>query len=143
MHVYAPSPLRSTIHKGLNSGSGGANPTPKGFSGHYPHFSPVGSGEEMQHLGSHGTPSAARLCQDRITFLLISSLLAGARICSPSVLSLPWYQPEADPSIQAKPHTDTTLSSLPWDIKSNKETLGFCCSHHATRRAVWSGLGLC
>ena len=47
------------------------------------------------------------------------------------------------PSIQAKPHTNTTLRSLPWDIKSNKETLGLCCSHHTTRRSVWSGLGLC
>ena len=81
----------------------GQVPPLEAFPGTYPHFSPVRSGEEMQHLGSHGTPSAARVCQDRITFLLISPPHAGATICPPSVLSLPWYQPEADPPSRQNP----------------------------------------
>lgn len=42
-------------------------------------------------------------------------------------------------TIQAKPHTNTTLSSLPWDIKSNKETPAWASVVHITQPEEASG----
>lgn len=44
-------------------------------------------------------------------------------------------------TIQAKPHTNTTLSSLPWDIKSNKETPAWASVVHITQPEEESGQG--
>jgi hypothetical protein len=48
------------------------------------------------------------------------------------------------PSIQAKPHMNTTLSSLPWDIKSNKPLPGplLFTSHNQKKRLVEAGMML-
>ena len=44
-------------------------------------------------------------------------------------------------TIQAKPHTNTTLSSLPWDIKSNRETPAWASAVHVTQPEEASGRG--
>ena len=132
--VWAPSPLRSTIDNGLNSGSVGASPTPGSFSRPCP-------------ISAQWGPERRRSVSVPMEPLLqLSSVKTGSHFSS----FHPWSMgPELVPlqycpfrgTIQAKPHTNTTLSSLPWDIKSNRETPAWASAVHVTQPEEASGRG--